>query len=269
MRNACRFLDLPVELQQEIYDRCDVYSRLRLDHVLKNKFTHKAAINKTLILIAYALKRDITCVNTNAVFNTFLSQNRCDGSVRRLLDEYGIRLDELVGFELLYMGMKEQDIDIVRRMLSLISVETLNGEQLRKLHTLIYTTSVEMFGKIWESEEGRLLFQNTIFKNDFELQMFSFCVINYANLELAKHIFSVDAQHTYGINVPMMKDYILSRDCWKLFANRESCLKVWIESVDVPMDILQGCLIVATDTLAVDSFKFLKYRGVNMSVTEE
>ena len=56
MRNACRFLDLPDELQQEIYDRCDVYSRLRLDHVLKNKFTHKAAINKTLILIAYALE---------------------------------------------------------------------------------------------------------------------------------------------------------------------------------------------------------------------
>ena len=79
-----------------------------------------------------------------------------------------------------------------------------------------------MFGKIWESEEGRLLFQNTIFKNDFELQMFSFCVITYANFELAKHIFSVDAQHTYGINVPMMNDYILSRDCWKLFANRES-----------------------------------------------
>jgi hypothetical protein len=73
MLHTCPLLDLPVELQQEIYERCDVYSRLRLDHVLKNKFTHKAAINKKLLLIAYALKRDKTCVSKNAQFNTFLS----------------------------------------------------------------------------------------------------------------------------------------------------------------------------------------------------
>lgn len=91
---VCRFLDLPVELQQEIYDRCDVYSRLRLDHVLKHKFTHKAAINQRLLLIAYALKRDRTCVSTNVQFNTFLSQNRDDGSVRCLIDEYGITLEK-------------------------------------------------------------------------------------------------------------------------------------------------------------------------------
>ena len=263
MRNTCRFLDLPVELQQEIYDRCDVHSRIRLDHVLKKKFTHKMAINQRLLLIAYALKHDRSCVSTNTQFNTFLCHYRDDGSVRCLVDEYGITLEELDDFNALHKSVKEGNMSHWAKILTVEMIETLNDKHLQSLCSTLYQTSVAIFESLWESVGGRLLLQKTVFKNNYELRMFCFGVINYGNGELAKHIYSMEAQNKYGINVSMMKDYILA-NCVDACADRVSCLKVMIECVEPPMEILQKCLKVATNTMAVDAFRFLKERGITI-----
>ena len=258
---VCRLLDLPVELQQEIYERCDVYSRLHLDHVLKKKFTHKTAINQRLLLIAYALKRDRTCVSTNVAFNTFLCRNRDDGSVRCLVDEYGITLEELDDFNALCKSLREGSVSHWAKVLTVEMIETLSDKHLQSLCSTLYQTSVAIFESLWESVGGHLLLQKTVFKNNYELRMFCFGVINYSNLKLAKHIFSIEAQNKYGINVSMMKDYIFA-NCVDACADRVSCLKVMIECVEPPMEILQKCLKVATNTMAVDAFRFLRERGV-------
>ena len=262
-RNTCRFLDLPVELQQEIYERCDVHSRLRLDHVLKNKFKHKMAINQRLLLIAYALKRDRSCVSTNVAFNTFLSQNRSDGSVRCLVDEYGITLEELDDFNALCKSVREGSMSHWAKLLTVEVIEVLNDKHLQSLTIIIYQTSVAIFESLWDSVGGRLLLQKTVFINNFELRMFCFGVINYGNCELAKHIFSIEAQNKYGImnDVSTMKDYIMT-NCVDAFADRVSCLKVMIECCEPPMEILHKCLKVAMNTIAVDAFRFLRERGV-------
>ena len=109
--------------------------------------------------------------------------------------------------------------------------------------------------------------QKTVFKNNHELRMFCFGVINYGNCELAKHIFSIEAQNKYGINVSMMKDYILA-NCVDAFADRVSCLKVMIECIDVPVETLHKCLKVAMNTIAVDAFRFLRERGVGLTTGE-
>ena len=256
MRNTFRFLDLPDELQQKIYDECDVYSRIRLDHVLKKKFQHKTCINNKLLLIAHALKHDATYVNNNSTFNKFLAKNSSDGSVRCLLDEYKINLDELNEFETFCMCLENKSV------LSFVSVDKFNDEQIAKISYLLYNISTVMFQNIWMNESGRTLLKKTVFTNPYELRIFCFNLINFANLDLAKHIFSMDAQNTYEIDVSMMKNYILTTDCWKSFADRVSCLKVLIEIFDVPKDILQKMLKISVDTLAVDAFKFLKEHGV-------
>jgi hypothetical protein len=256
-----------VELQQEIYDRCDVHSRLRLDHVLKNKFKHKAAINQRLLLIAYALKRDKTCVSTNAQFNTFLRRNRDDGSVRCLIDEYGITLEKLDDFNALCKSVREGNVSHWAKSLTAEMIETLNDKHLQSLSTTIHQTSVAIFESLWDSVGGRLLLQKTVFKNNYELRMFCFGVINYSNLELAKHIYSVEAQDKYGINVSMMKDYILAC-CVEAFGDRVSCLNVLLECVDLPMETLQKCLKEAMNAMAVDAFRFLRERGVALITTE-
>lgn len=263
MQNTCRLLDLPVELQQEIYERCDVYSRLHLNHVLKNKFTHKTAINQRLLLIAYALKRDRSCVSTNVAFNTFLCRNRDDGSVRCLVDEYGITLEKLDDFNALCKSLREGSVSLWAKILTVEMIQTLNDKHLQSLTATIHQTSVAIFESLWDSVGGHLLLQKTVFKNNYELRMFCFGVINYGNCELAKHIFSIEAQNKYGImkDFRMMKDYILA-NCVDAFADRVSCLKVLIECVEPPMETLHKCLKVATNTMAVDAFRFLRERRV-------
>ena len=262
MHSTCRFLDLPVELQQEIYDRCDIHSRIRLNHVLKKKFSHKTDINKTLLLIAYALKHDKTYVNNNININTFLSNNQEDGSVRCLLSKYNIVLEKLDDFNLLCKSMRNHDIGTAVELLTVEFIEKLDKDQLNNLMKLIYKTSVEMFERIWGIPGGRMLIEKTVLKDMHEQRLLFFNVINYGNCELAKHLFSLDAQNKYGFDVEFMKYFILGR--WIAFADRVPCLAALFESIDVPAHIMQCCLKEAINTMAVDAFKFLKERGVRL-----
>jgi hypothetical protein len=238
-----------------------------LDHVLKNKFTHKTVLNKKLLLIAYALKRDKTCVSKNAQFNMFLSQNRCDGSARYLIDEYGITLEELDDFNALCKSVREGNASHWAKSLTVEMIETLNDKHLQNLCSTLYQTSVAIFESLWDSGGGRLLLQKTVFKSNYELRMFCFGVINYGNLELAKHIYSIEAQNKYGINVSMMKEYILA-NCVDACADRVSCLKVIIECVEPPIETLHKCLKVAMNTISVDAFRFLREHGVDLTTGE-
>lgn len=251
-----RYLDLPIELQQKIYEECDVYSRIRLDHVLKKKFQHKIYINNTLLLIAHALKKDAMYVNNNVIFNNFLTRNFCDGSVQRLVEEYNVKIDKLNHFETLCMCLENKNINTLTQILSSFSIDTLSDEQFQRILIMLYRIDSEMFEYMWTVENGRMLLQNTVFKNNYELRMFCFNLVNFANLDLAKHIFSTDTQNTYGIDVSMMKGYVISS--WKSFADRVSCLKVFLEICDIPIDLLQKMLKVSMETLAVDAYKLLK-----------
>jgi hypothetical protein len=223
-----------------------------LNHVLRNKFTHKTAINNSLVLIAFALKSDKTCANTNIQFNTFLHQNREDGGVKSLLGEFEITLEKMDVLSL----CKCMTDDVA-------AIEAFDERQLSRLTTMIYRTSVDMFERVWSTPAGRAVLQKTVFKNDGELRLFCFGVINYGNRELAGHIFSMDAQNKYGINVTMMREFIATV-CVNSFSDRVSCLKVLVECVDVPVDVLRLCLKTAMDRLAVDAFRFLKQQGVSM-----
>jgi hypothetical protein len=177
------------------------------------------------------------------------------------MDECGITLEALDDFNVLCKSVREGNTSYWAKSLTVEMIETLNDKHLQSLSTTIQKTSVAIFESLWDSVGGRLLLQKTVFKNDYELRMFCFGVINYGNLELAKHIYSVDAQDKYGINVSMMKDYILAC-CVDAFGDRVSCLEVMIECVDVPMETLQKCLAIAMNTLAVDAFRFLRDHGV-------
>jgi hypothetical protein len=247
-----RYLDLPLELQQKIYQECDVYSRIRLDHVLKKKFAHH--INNTLVLIAHALKKDAMCVNNNLFFNKFLTRNINDGSVQRIVEEFNIKVDKLNDFETFCICLENKNIDTLTQVLPLI--DTFTEEQLDRIKMILYRTSSEIFEYIWTIENGRQLLIKTVFKDIYELRMFCFNLINFANLDLAKHIFSTNAQNRYTIDVLLMKEYVHSS--WKSFVDRVSCLKVFREVCDIPVELLQKMLKVSMETLAVDAYKFLK-----------
>ena len=251
------FLDLPDELQQTIYDSCDVFSRLNLDIVLNKKFRHKTYINERLVLVHHALKHSKDEFISPKIHD-FLSQNRDDGGTKCIISEHGVCLNMMTCFDRLTNAILQSNTTDLSKLLreSDIAAE-LDRSHIRALQDTVYRSSKDIIETLWKDPNGNKLFKVLIIDNQ---ESFMFNVINYTNKELAEHVYR--NAELYGLDYEKCKRHMLK--LWSSLASRKQCLELLISCIDIPTNILVQCMLFVMRNLHFESYLFLKLQGIRL-----
>jgi hypothetical protein len=247
-------LQLPPDVLAHIYDLCDARSRVTVGMVLHPRFRNRKLENQELMLVEHALAFGLS---PNATLVKFVTKRMHKSQAfLRISRQFTHASSNCMDLQ---MCLADNDLSAFRALLADPSVEViidrLSPEDLHRLRLdYFYSASVELLDAMWNAgEQGRRLFRLIVHDQP---QIFAFNVINYANRDLAMHLFR-NGKELYDLDLDIHIPYLVSK--WGAsFSNRMECMNLFFDLFEVSHKDLEQFKTDALRYMHLDAFLFLR-----------